>query len=1137
MIKSYQILFFVFFGLIQENTQAQRQYASSSVLSTGDWYKVAILKEGIYKIDASFISSLGFQQNQIASTDIKLFGNGGKILSYNNAISRLDDLVENAIEVHDGGDGIFNDNDFFLFYAPGPDSWKFNVIDSSFNHEKNLINDTCYYFITISNSGKRIQTNNNALVPNCVVNSFDERLFHEIDKINLLKSGKHWLGEQFNNTQQSHSFNYSLTHIQSSSPLKLKFNLLARSIGTPSRFDISANGQFLQNVVINAVSGNLIDNYAESQYAESKILSPASNFNLTLTFNPATNISEGWLDWFEIQYRKKLHAGDGSPFSFRDFSSVGNNSVAQFIIDGASSRTEVWDISNFIEPIKLNSNFSNNQLTFINDASILREYIVFDHQKCLQPLKIGKLKNQNLHQYRFADYIIITPKIFIDQANRLAQFHQSKNNLMVQVVETEQIYNEFGGGNSSAASIRDYIKFCYDKVDSNQNRSLKYVLLFGIGNYDTKGRTNTTVNHIPCFESENALNPILSYTSDDFFALLSDTDNINDNNQTNELKIAVGRLPVLNSQEANMVVDKIIHYQSNETLGAWRNDILLVADDKDANIFFNTSEQLADTISNTNTRLIINKVYVDAYPLKSVYNNTNSPQVNQSIIDQLFAGKLIVNYSGHGNYQQLSSYSIFGKQEANQLNNANKLPFFITSTCDFIPFDDPSKPSLGSYLLAGNRNGAIGLVTTPRIVFAEGNQIVNNTFIKNILKMDSAGNHFTIGECLRITKNEINQSLSDKVNTRKISLIGDPALKITFPYYNIQIDSINQRLISNGDTIYAGNEYIVSGKIKNQAGEIIPNFNGTVTAKVFDKPKKTSTLGNDPTSIATNYFQQEDLIYSGKSTVNNGMFTFSFYTTHSIEGQPAKGKISLYAENGYTDASGFDTSFYISSNNLINNNDVVGPEIKLFIDDYQFKNGNTVGDRGILLVKLSDQSGINTINNGIRDHDIKLIIDGDEGNPIVLNSFYECALNTFKIGGIIYQLPSLTKGEHTLKLTAWDNVGNNSTSTLNFNIIENNQIQIYNLINYPNPVRHNTNISFQLNEPARLLKIYINFYSLDGKLIAQTKKDLTNTNRFIDFPCNVNFRRLSSGVYFYRLRIVNEKGEEGMASQKMIKLD
>ena len=600
------------------------------------------------------------------------------------------------------------------------------------------------------------------------------------------------------------------------------------------------------------------------------------------------------------------------------------------------------------------------------------------------------------------------------------------------------------------------------------------------------------------------------------------------------MKLSVGRLPVTTVDEANTVVDKIINYNNNETLGSWRNDLLFLADDKDANLFLNTSEQIINTVEDISKVVNSNKIYVDAYPLTRVFNTTTSPEVNQTIIDQLYSGKLIFNYSGHGNYQQLSSYSIFSNQDAKSINNSKRLPLFITSTCDFIPYDDPSKSSLGSYMLQGSKNGAIALLTTPRLVFAGGNQIVNDNFLKYALQKNPLGNYLSLGEAFRFSKNYTSQTISDVINIRKFSLIGDPALKLSFPKNNITIDSINEMSINNGDTIKSGNNYNLTGFIRDNAGSVMSNFIGTVYAKVFDKPRAIRTLGNDPSSIATTFHQQTDLIYSGRATVQNGKFKFSFFVSNNLSDSIAKGKISLYAENGNEDASGFDTSFYIASSSLINNNDYVGPDIKLYLDDYHFKNGGNVGDRSLFLVRLTDSSGINTVFNSNIDHNIKAIIDGDETHPIILNSFYENDLDTYKSGGIAYQLPSLTEGAHTLKLIAWDNVGNSSTSTLNFNIIESNEFQIYNLINYPNPVSSNTNISFQINEPAELLKITINFYSLDGKLIAQTKKDLTNTSRFIDFTCDINFNRLSPGVYFYLLRIVNEKGEKVIASQKIL---
>ncbi|MBU3714718.1 MAG: type IX secretion system sortase PorU, partial [Ferruginibacter sp.] len=892
----YLILNLFSFIFCTANLFAQRQYAANSVLSSGDWYKIAIVKEGVYKIEAAFLNRLGIANNQ-PSASIRLYGNGGRPVPENNAVSRPNDLTEIAIEVFDGGDGIFNGNDFLLFYAPGPDSWQYDIADHLFHHQKNLINDTCYYFLTIQPNGKRITEPSLNIIPNTIVTQYDERVFYENDAINLLNSGKNWVGEEFNTKQNSQSFTYSLNDIVNSAPLQLTSAVLSRSIGTPGSFTVSVNGQPQQPFSIKPVSGNLIDNYAENAYIQSSINSPESILKLTYTYNTASATAQGWLDWFELQYRRKLKMSRQDQLCFRDIASVGSNNVAQFIIDGADSNTEVWDVSESLQPQKMKGILSSNQFEFNNDASILREYIAFDITQCASPIPIGKINNQNLHQSSFADYLIITPSVFIQSAERLAAFHASKNKLTVKVATKEQIYNEFGGGNASAAAIRDFIKMYYDKAGTDLSLRPKYVLLFGVGNYDTKGRTAFSINHIPCFESDISFNPLLSYTSDDFYALLGDNDDINNTQQKDELQLAVGRLPVSTSEEANTVVDKIIHYYSPSSLGSWRNDWLFLADDKDANMFLNTTEQITDSISYRNQSVNIHKIYVDAYPTTTAYNTTTSPKVNQSVTDQLQSGKLIFCYSGHGNFKQLSSYDIFTKQEAQSLHNANQLPLFITSTCDFLPYDDPSKKSLGSYLLHGSRNGVIALLTTPRLVFAGGNQIINRNFLKFADAKDLSGNYLSLGESYQLSKNLTNQTVSDIINNRKFTLIGDPALQLSFPKYHISIDSINQHAITNGDTIRSGNEYTITGFIRNQTGTILTDFNGNIYPRIFNSPEVVKTLANDPSSIATTFLQQTDVIYSGKSTVRNGKFNFTFLASTNLNEIPAKGKISLYAEN------------------------------------------------------------------------------------------------------------------------------------------------------------------------------------------------------------------------------------------------
>ena len=173
------ILFIGLLVAISLENYAQRNYADNSVLATGSWYKIAIAKEGVYKVDAAFLSRLGINSSQLNSASIQLFGNGGAMPEEKNNVPINDDLVENPIELFDGGDGLFNGNDYFIFYAPGPHRWLKDPANKRFQHQKNLVNDTAYYFLTIAPNGKRIALQQSSVVPTVQVNSFNERFFYE----------------------------------------------------------------------------------------------------------------------------------------------------------------------------------------------------------------------------------------------------------------------------------------------------------------------------------------------------------------------------------------------------------------------------------------------------------------------------------------------------------------------------------------------------------------------------------------------------------------------------------------------------------------------------------------------------------------------------------------------------------------------------------------------------------------------------------------------------------------------------------------------------------------------------------------------------------------------------------------------
>lgn len=1119
----------------------QRMYAANSVLSTGSWYKIAVKQEGIYKIDLAFLNNLGINTNNLSSASIRLYGNGGAMLDENNATPRQDDLFENAIEMFDGGDGIFNGNDYFLFYAAGPNHWLKDSIHQRFTHQKNLYSDSSYYFISIGGSGKRISSKTTNAVANVSVNSFNERYFYENDLINFLNSGKQWLGEEFstaNGNSLNRNFNVDFSGLILSQPLTLSVSLAGRSVAANSNFTVAINNQSVSTINIPSVSGYFLDAYATTAAQINNFTASQSTLNVAFTFNAGTTGAQGWLDWFEIHGRKNLAMNNAGQLFFRDWQSVANNNIASFTISNTTASTEVWEITNALEPQKINTAFNNTQTNFNNDASQLREYVAFNSSNFLTPVALNKISNQNLHQSTRSDLIIITNASLLSEANRLAAFHVQHDGYAVTVATTDQIYNEFSSATPDPTALRDFVKMYFDKAGSDSTLRPKYLLLFGAASFDYKNRISNNSNLVPCYESFISVDPLATYTSDDFFGLLNDSDDVNIISPPSLLDIGIGRLPARNLSEAKIMVDKIIRYHSSQSFGPWRNQMVFVADDKDNDLHVQDAEIISADATATNSLFNQNKIYLDAYKMVSGSGGSRYPDVNAAIVNRVFDGTLLFNYNGHGGYQQLSGSAVLTKTELNQFNNPDKLPLFITATCDFAPYDDPTKNSLGIALLDNDSTGAIALMTTTRDVFAASNLVLNDNYEKIALQPDANGKYLTLGEAVKRTKNYTYQTYGDVYNNRKFFLLGDPAMKLAFPEWKLQLTTINNKNIGANDTLKALNKYVFAGKLTDATGNFRNDFNGTVYVTVFDKPQQVSTLGNDPASPVMPFTTQTNVLYKGISIAKNGLFSFTFIVPKDISYQTGKGRISLYASDGVHDANGISNSFFIGGAGNIISTDTSGPIIQLYINDTTFKNGGLTDENPVLLINLFDSSGINTVGTGI-GHDITAVIDGDEKNIIVLNNFYSSAADSYQQGEVVYQLPTLSPGKHSIKIKAWDVVDNSGEATIDFVVMDKNKLQIKNLYNYPNPFRSSTIFSFEHNQPGIDMNIVIDIFDLNGRWVDQIKRSINNAgNRVISIQWNGSNeigRKMMRGVYFYRI-IVSSTNGVASATQKLIVL-
>ncbi|HMP86176.1 MAG TPA: type IX secretion system sortase PorU, partial [Lacibacter sp.] len=956
--------------LLVGTVSAQRSYRANSVLASGNWYRLSVKAEGVYRVDVATLQSLGINTSNIASSSIRLYGNSGQMLPESNLPARPDDLQENALLVVDGGDGVFNGSDYFLFYAPGPDAWLKDSLNRRFRHQKNLYADSSYYFLTIGGTGLRIQNRSVTQPANQVVTVFRDRYFHELDTINFLRSGKQWYGEEFSNAPGrtvSRTFTVSLPNLVTSAPVTLVSQVISRSVGTGSNFSVRAGTTTVLNQFVPAVGSGQYDLVAATSEQVTQFLPPASPLSLQYQYQPGSVNAQGWLNWFELFPQRLLSMSGVDQLLFRDWESVGPGNVAEFRVQNAPAGIQVWDVTNPRQPFLMQGALTAGELRFSNTAEQLREYVAFGTQNFLRPQPAGTVPNQDLHSLPARDYVVITHPALLSEAQRLAAWHQQNQGLRTVVVTTTQVFNEFGSGTPDPAAIRDFLKMLYDKAGTVAANRPRYLLLFGDASYDYKNRVPGNTNLVPCWQHENSLDPLATYTSDDFYGFLDDADNVNLNFPAPLLDLGIGRIPARTLPEARQVVDKIIRYHAPESYGPWRREITLVADDEDNNLHLDDAEFHGGVI-NSRPLHQLNKIYLDAYRQQSGSGGSRYPDVNQAINNRVFSGTLIWNYSGHGGFRRLAEEVILDQEMVNAWSNSNRLPLFVTATCDFAPYDNPAITSLGENILLRERTGAIALMTTTRVVFAFSNRIINNAYFREALQQDANGVYPTLGESIQRAKNVTYQTFGDIINNRKFTLLGDPALRLGFPTLRVRTTTINNQA-PGADTLRALDRYTIRGEVTDLAGNRLTGFNGNVYPIIYDKVQTQRTLGNDPTSIPVDFTTQNNIIFKGKARVINGEFTYTFVVPKDINYQFGNGKIAYYADNGSTDGAGTETTIVVGGVGSSPTQDETGPDIKAFLNDDKFVNGGITNETPVLFLRLLDSSGINTVGTGI-GHDI-----------------------------------------------------------------------------------------------------------------------------------------------------------------------
>ena len=1114
--------------------------AQNAAFNTGKWGKIAIAKQGIYQITGAQLKTLGFPL-PIASTQLQLFSYNLDQLSEKVTATVSTALTENAIQVFDGGDNQIDEKDYVLFYAEGAVGWRQDASTFIPTHFKNTSNDSVFYFVTIGSNGKRMSTMDKLNSPAQVADQYDERWLIEVDSISILNSGKLLLGPAMGQglgKQAKLSYPINMNGLVLSIPMNVIGRYAATTYQNPANFNFSINDNAIKTTAVAPISGLLydesanisLDSFTYTLNATTNLTSPAS---VNISFQADNVAAAGWIDYIELSAKRKLGFWGTGSFGFRNISSALKGNVLQYQIQNGDASTEVWEVTNPRSPRKISTDISTNSLiSFVHQADTLHEFFAVKQQGYEVPILLGSMNNQNLAGMNVPDYLIISAPNYLNAAKKLQNYHATVNGLKTELVNVNEIFNEFSGGQPSPIGIRNFVKYLLNKAVTNKVKAPRYLLLFGIANFNS--RNYNSASQIPVFESAASTGVLTSYPSDDFYSILEDNDDINNFTRIKKLAIATGRLPVRNTAEADTVVEKIINYQRNLNGGAWKNKITWVADDGDYNLHLEDAEAISTHLQQKNVSCNQKKIYLDLYAAtKNIAGNTY-PLVNSEIVQTVNEGTLILNYTGHGNFTRLAEEAVISQTDVLQWNNATKLPLMITASCDFAPYDQPQLSPFGFDALMKNSKGVIGLVAASRLVFAYSNKQINDHFIQQLLVPDSLGNFLTIGEALQRAKMQAWSADEDRMNAFKFSLLGDPAMRLSLPKYEIGIISLNQKTFTGKDTLLAGNKYTLKGAVNNK-GVLQNNFNGILDFVLYDAITNKKTLANAGTSRETTVAMQENILFKGKVTVTKGNFTVDFLLPKEVSLQKNL-KIQMTAYNELADAIGVYDRLIALDAGVVLMNDNQGPALKIFLNDSNFINGGWAAARSTLILHLTDSAGIQTSGNAL-GHDMVLVIDNDYKNTIVLNNYFLSDLDTYQKGNLMYVLPLLAEGAHSIMIKVWDLLGNSTTKTLNFVVPATEIVSLKNLYNYPNPFQNFTQFSFEHNKVGVNLEINLSLYDSRGNLLfTKPLNGIYKANRVVANwdGAGIGSAQIQAGVYYYRL-IINDGTGTKFLTSKLVK--
>ncbi len=661
--------------------------------------RIGIKNEGFYRISRAELQTAGFEVIAPA-VRWQLYVNG----------------VEQAINI--GGSG-----DYIEFYGKG--------IDTTYA-------DTQIYFLVVgAGSGKRIGNTVRRRIGGAVVSKGYSQFFFRKDRTQYLQSLLNGDAENFTGGTVIASTGGTIT-----------FNLSGIDFTSPAAsIDLSVLGVtlinhgtkvFLNNTEIGTLNGSNFDLTTGRLTFSTTLLIEGANQLRMVSLNsvPGGAGDASLFDSMKVNYARRYLASQNR-LAFHV-----PNYKTSYAENFSSPNVRVFDVSDSDAPVLINGltvEPSNGGFRVSLPSNRARVLFAVEDSGLLTAASISSNNPSTLSTAAHdAELIVISHKDILTQANAWAEYRRARG-MTVEVVNIEDVFDEFNYGATCADCVRDFLSYAKD----NWRTAPKYVLLIGDATYDPKNYLGSGGNLVP------------TRLVDTVYSEVGSDDTMADFNNDGLAELAIGRIPARNAATVTLALSKVTAFEQTVAQAPSRGAIF-ASDLPEGYDFEGLSNRLCAQLPTTFDCVKINRA---------------QPTAPADLLTAMNGGRFLVNYSGHGSAGVWATAAFFGNSQAAQLTNTNNLSMFTMLTCLNGYFIHPNNDSLAEVLLKNPNGGAVAAWASSGLTTPDIQEIMGTRFYNQV----GTGPITRLGDLVKDAKTTINFGRDVRLSW---VLLGDPTLKM-----------------------------------------------------------------------------------------------------------------------------------------------------------------------------------------------------------------------------------------------------------------------------------------------------------------------------------------------------------------------